>query len=121
MMLTLYGIPNCDSVKKTKNWLNEQHVDFVFHDVKKAGVTPELINSWLEHASWETLVNRKGTTWRNLSEAEKSAVIDNASALNCMINWPSVIKRPVLVYQSATKTQLVVGFLPDRFHSMISV
>lgn len=95
--MKLYGIPNCNTVKKARAWLAENNIDVQFHDFKKDGVSAALINSWLEQVSWEKLVNRAGITWRGLSDAAKAGVQDKPSALRLMLEKPSVIKRPVLV------------------------
>jgi arsenate reductase (glutaredoxin) len=97
MTIMLYGIPNCDQVKKARAWMDRHAVSYTFHDFKKAGVTRELIAGWLDHLPWDVLVNRKGTTWRGLSESQKTAVIDAETAIAVMLAFPSVIKRPVLV------------------------
>ncbi len=95
--MQLFGIPNCSTVKKARDWLTNNGVAYEFHDFKKKGVSHDLIEGWLSQMPWEKLVNRAGMTWRNLTDAEKSAVIDSNSALNLMLNKSSVIKRPVLV------------------------
>ena len=95
-MLTVYGIPNCDSVKKTRAWLQGHDVPHVFHDFKRQGV-PEALQSWIDQVGWEALLNRQGTTWRRLDEAQRQAVVDAASAKALMLSHSSVIKRPVLV------------------------
>ncbi len=105
-MTILYGIPNCDTVKKARTWLAEQGIPAEFHDFKKAGVTPDLIKHWLADVPWDVLVNRKGTTWRGLSDQRKASVVDAKSAAALMLELPSVIKRPVL----ATGKKTVVGF-----------
>jgi arsenate reductase len=96
MSVTLYGIPNCDTVKKARTWLDRQGVEYHFHDFKKAGITPELIEGWLKHVEWDVLVNRKGTTWRALPDERKTAIADADSATTLMVESPSVVKRPVL-------------------------
>ncbi|SHG58109.1 ArsC family reductase [Massilia sp. CF038] len=96
MKKTLYGIPNCDTVKKARTWLAEQDIEFTFHDFKKQGLERATAAQWLTQIDWQTLVNRKGTTWRNLPDERKAAVTDNDSALDLMLETPSVIKRPVL-------------------------
>jgi arsenate reductase (glutaredoxin) len=106
-MLTLYGIPNCNTVKKARDWLASHNIEVTFHDFKKHGVSPELFNGWLSQTPWEKLLNRAGMTWRNLSEAEKAAFTDAESALALMLAKPSVIKRPVLVRDDEI---LLVGF-----------
>jgi arsenate reductase len=105
-MTTLYGIPNCDTVKKARSWLADQGIPTAFHDFKKAGVTPELIQSWLSAVPWEVLLNRKGTTWRGLPDQKKAAVTDADSAAKLMLELPSIIKRPVVV----AGNKIIVGF-----------
>lgn len=95
--MQLFGIPNCNTVKKARDWLSLHNIAYEFHDFKKNGVTAALIEGWLTQQPWEKLVNRAGMTWRNLSDVEKAAVIDVPSALKLMLEKPSVIKRPVLV------------------------
>ena len=111
MTTTLYGIPNCDTVKKARTWLQDHGIDFTFHDFKKQGLTPELVKAWLQDLDWTTLVNRKGTTWRNLPDERKAAIVDADSALALMLENPSVIKRPVV--QGAGL--VTVGFSPAAF------
>ena len=95
--MQLFGIPNCSTVKKARDWLSSNGVTYDFHDFKKNGVSHDLLNAWLKQMPWEKLVNRAGMTWRNLTEEEKSAVTDASSALVLMLEKSSVIKRPVLV------------------------
>lgn len=94
--ITLYGIPNCDSVKKARAWLAERALPYTFHDFKKQGADTALIQRWLQHTDWQTLLNTRGTTWRQLDEATRTAVCDAASATACMVQHPSLIKRPVI-------------------------
>jgi len=96
MKKTLYGIPNCDTVKKARTWLADHQQPFDFHDFKKQGLERATVAAWLEQLDWEVLVNRKGTTWRKLSDEQRAAVTDKASALELMLANPSVVKRPVL-------------------------
>jgi Spx/MgsR family transcriptional regulator len=95
--MQLFGIPNCSTVKKARDWLTNNGVAYEFHDFKKNGVSHDLLKGWLSQMPWEKLVNRAGMTWRNLTDAEKAAVADANSALNLMLEKSSVIKRPVLV------------------------
>ncbi|MEO8654702.1 MAG: ArsC family reductase [Ramlibacter sp.] len=95
-MIVVYGISNCDTVKKARAWLAEQGIAYRFHDFKKQGVPGEQLDEWLAHCGWERLLNRKGTTWRNLDTNEQRAVHDAASAKDLMQANPSVIKRPVV-------------------------
>jgi arsenate reductase len=95
-MITLYGIPNCDTVKKARTWLAGQQQDFNFHDFRKQGLTAEQVQHWLKSVGWEVLVNKKGTTWRALPDERKASIVDADSAIALMLENPSVIKRPVL-------------------------
>lgn len=96
MTITLYGIPNCDTVKKARTWLADHQHDFTFHDFKKQGLERATVEQWLQQLSWEVLVNKKGTTWRALSDERKASIVDNDSATALMLENPSIIKRPVL-------------------------
>ena len=104
--ITLYGIPNCDTVKKARAWLTEHGVAYEFHDFKKQGVTPEQLSAWCAAVGWEVLLNRRGTTWRRLDAALQASVSDAASAVRLMQEQPSVIKRPVTDWGDA----LTIGF-----------
>lgn len=110
-MITLYGIPNCDTVKKARDWLTAHGVDYTFHDFKKQGV-PSQIDTWLKTVGWETLINRKGTAWRLLDDATKAGVTDAASAKAAALFQPSIIKRPVVEWADGKVT---VGFKPENF------
>ena len=111
-MTTLYGIPNCDTVKKARTWLSEHGVAHSFHDFKKQGVPEAALDQWLAAAGWETLVNRKGTTWRGLDETTRLAVVDNPSARAVLLQHPSLIKRPVVGWTDGSVT---VGFDPGAW------
>lgn len=106
-MITVHGIPNCDTVKKARAWLKEHGVEHDFHDFKKHGVPEADLDRWLAAAGWETVVNRKGTTWRQLDEATRTSVKDAASARAVALANPSVIKRPVVQW---TDGSITVGF-----------
>ncbi len=95
--MQLFGIPNCSTVKKARDWLEHNGVAYEFHDFKKNGVNRAMLENWLNQMPWENLVNRAGMTWRSLTEPEKSAVQDHDSAIKLMLEKSSVIKRPVLV------------------------
>ena len=110
--MKLYGIPNCDTVKRARAWLAEHGHDAVFHDFKKAGVPSERLDAWLAAAGWEVLLNRKGTTWRQLSDADRQAVIDAPSARALMLRLASVIKRPVVEWDDG---RITVGFDAARW------
>jgi Spx/MgsR family transcriptional regulator len=113
--ITVYGIPNCDSVKKARVWLTDHGVDYVFHDFKKQNVPPEAVDLWLKHVSWDVLVNRKGTTWRKLGPVMQASVVDNASARAVMLEHASVIKRPVVVKDQT----VIVGVNPEAWASVV--
>lgn len=116
--ITLYGIPNCDTVKKARDWLTGQGLAYQFHDFKKAGVPHAEMDLWLAAVGWETLLNRKGTMWRKLDPATQAAVVDAASAKSLMLVQPSVIKRPVVRWETAHKTQFTVGFKPENWSKL---
>lgn len=95
--MKLYGIPNCNTVKKARDWLDSKHIAYEFHDFKKQGVSQQLLENWLTQFPHEKLINRAGLTWRSLDENTKAGIVDNASAIALMQAKTSVIKRPVLV------------------------
>jgi Spx/MgsR family transcriptional regulator len=106
MNVTLYGIPNCDTVKKARAWLDGQGVAVRFHDFRKDGVPVPLLDAWIGDLGWERLVNRKGTTWRRLPPERQAAVADAAAARELMLAEPSAIRRPVVDWG----TSRTVGF-----------
>lgn len=110
--ISLYGIPNCDTVKKARQWLAGQGAEVQFHDFKKEGVPDALIDGWLQQVGWETLLNRKGNTWRGLDDDTKAGVTDAASARAVMQAQPSTIKRPVVRWPDGRVT---VGFSEAQF------
>jgi Spx/MgsR family transcriptional regulator len=105
-VIHLYGIPNCDTVKKARTWLDAQGRDYAFHDYKKEGADLERIAGWIAAAGLDTVVNRKGTTFRALSEADKAKAADAATAPALLAANPSVIKRPIVEHPGG----LLVGF-----------
>jgi len=109
---TVYGIPNCDSVKKARAWLSEHGLDHAFHDFKKQGVPEAKLDAWLKACGWEVVLNRKGTTWRQLDVATQARVVDAATAKALMLAQASVIKRPVIAWPSG---QTTVGFVPEQW------
>jgi arsenate reductase (glutaredoxin) len=110
MNTTVYGIPNCDTVKKARAWLAERGVEAAFHDYKKQGVPEAELRAWVKQLGWESLLNRKGTTWRKLDAAAQASVVDADSAIALMLAQPSVIRRPVLVRGGAKGGDLRAGF-----------
>jgi len=113
--ITLYGIPNCDTVKKSRAWFTEQGVDFQFHDFKKQGMPEARLPEWMNLVGWQKLVNRQGTTWRKLDTDMQASVNDDASASALMQNNPSVIKRPVAEWETGDQVHVSVGFTPDQW------
>jgi Spx/MgsR family transcriptional regulator len=95
--MKLYGIPNCNTVKKARAWLDTNGIQYEFHDFKKQGIDEAILKQWLTQQPWEKLVNRAGMTWRGLAEDVKAGIKDNTSAMALMQDKTSVIKRPVLV------------------------
>ncbi|MEY8879732.1 MAG: ArsC family reductase [Leptothrix sp. (in: b-proteobacteria)] len=114
-MITLYGIPNCDSVKKARAWLEAHGQPYTFHDFKKLGVPEPELDHWLAELGWEAVLNRSGTTWRKLDEAVKAGVTDAASARALMLAQASVIKRPVVRWIGGRHS---VGFSAERYASL---
>ena len=110
--MRLYGIPHCDTVKRARAWLAEQGIEHGFHDFKKAGVPPDRLDAWLAAAGWERLLNRNGTTWRQLDDAQRAGVADAAAARALMLLRPSVIKRPVVEWDDG---RITVGFDAARW------
>lgn len=103
-MITIYGIKNCNTVQKVLLYLNEHNINYTFHDFKKSGIDATTVEKWCTTLGWETLVNKKGTTWRKLTEEEKNSIIDQASAVTALCNNTSMIKRPVI-----TKNDEILG------------
>jgi arsenate reductase len=111
MTITIYGIPNCDTMKKARSWLADRGVDYAFHDYKSAGIDRGRLEKWSKKVGWETLLNRAGTTFRKLSDADKQG-LDEKKAIGLMLAQPSLIKRPVLDLGGG---KLLVGFKPEIY------
>ena len=114
-MTILYGIPNCGTVKKATNWLKANNVPFEWHDYKKSGISADKVTEWLTQQPWEKLINRAGTTWKKLSEQEKAAVTNNATAIELMTRQTSLIKRPILEIDGQI---VAVGFDADTYAAL---
>ena len=112
-MFTVYGIPNCNTVKKARTWLDDHGIEYVFHDYKKKGITPERIQEWYKQFPWEKLVNKAGTTWKALSDEEKALVQNEKTATDLMTTKTSVIKRPVI--EDASGKAIALGFLEENY------
>ena len=116
-MVTMYGIPNCDTVKKARYWLAERGMEVLFWDFKKQGIPTDELATWIDALGWEPLVNRKGATWRKLDVATQQLVVDAASAMQLMQSQPSVIKRPVVCWPDGSVS---VGFDADVWAQRIA-
>lgn len=114
MDLILYGIRNCDTVKRARAWLDEHGVAYTFHDFKAAGVDRTSLERWCSRHGWETVLNRAGTTFRRLDAAQQQD-LDEAGAVALMLAQPSLIKRPVLEGAAVS----LVGFKPDRYEAAL--
>ena len=114
MPLTLYGIKNCDTMKKARAWLDQRAIEYAFHDYKSAGIARGKLEGWAKEAGWETLLNKAGTTFRKLPDKDKVALTE-ARAMKLMLAHPSIIKRPVLELGG----KLLVGFKPEQYEALI--
>ena len=114
-MVHLYGIPNCDTMKKARKWLDDHGVAYDFHDYKKLGIDEQMLRGWIKQVGWETLLNRRGMMWRRVPQDVKAG-IDQDSAIRLMLETPSIIKRPVL----DTGDALHVGFSDDDYSRLFS-
>ena len=104
--MIVYGIPNCNTVKKAQDWLKQNKVDYTFHDFKKAGITETKLKEWSKQLGWQALINKKGTTWRQLEAKVQAAIVNEAAAIALMLEKSSVIKRPVV----ETGDKILLGF-----------
>lgn len=114
MSITLYGIPNCDTVKKARKWLDGKGLAYAFHDYKKQGADPARLGRWVAQAGWEKVLNRAGTTFRKLPEADKEG-LDAGKAVQVMAANPSAIKRPIVEYPGG----LLVGFKESEWEQAL--
>jgi Spx/MgsR family transcriptional regulator len=114
MAIAIYGIKNCDTVKKARAWLDKHKVDYAFHDYKAAGIERDRLERWTKKVGWETLLNRAGTTFKKLPDKDKNGVTE-AKAIALMLKQPSMIKRPVL---DAGGGKLLVGFKPEQYAAL---
>ena len=113
-MIKIYGIPNCDTMKKARKWLDDNNLEYEFHDYKKHGVPEKNLTRWAKTAGWDVVLNKRGTTWRKLNDEIKNN-IDEASSIQVMLEHPSAIKRPVL---EDGKT-LLVGFKEEDYKTLL--
>ena len=114
-MITVFGIKNCDTIKKARNWLTDHNIDYQFHDVRADGIDAEKIEYWIEQAGWESVLNCRGTTWRKLdSSIQETINADTVTAL--MLEHPAMIKRPVLDVDGA----ITIGFKADQYQTIFN-
>lgn len=111
--MILYGIRNCDSVRKAHVWLSEHGLDYRFHDFRKDGLELDLLQNWADNAGWEILLNKRSTTWQSLSVTDQ-ADLNAEKAVKLMLKHPTLIKRPVLVWDN----KVLVGFKPDTYETL---
>lgn len=112
----MYGIKNCDTIKKARRYLDDNGVSYQFHDYRVDGISDELLSDFIAQLGWEVLVNKRGTTWRKLTDEQKVSVTDDASAKNILLTEPAIIKRPVLV---SPDNRYIVGFSVDDYQNFI--
>jgi arsenate reductase (glutaredoxin) len=116
MPITIYGIKNCDTMKKARAWLDQHGVGYAFHDYKASGIERERLEGWCKKVGWETLLNRNGTTFRQLSDKDKNG-LDGKKAVALMLAQPSMIKRPVLDLGGGN---LIIGFTPELYREALA-
>lgn len=116
MSIEMYGIPNCDTVKKARKWLDANGQDYTFHDYKKEGADPKKVAAWIDAKSVDVVLNRRGMTFRKLSDAEKESAADSHQAVALLVQHPSMIKRPVVEHAAG----ILVGFKEDEWSAVLS-
>ena len=116
--IQVFGIPNCQSVKKARDWLSSKGVDHEFHDFKKSGIDEKHLTSWITQVGLEVVLNKKGTTWRQLPKKEQDAMVDEQAAVQAMITHPSLIKRPVIDFG---KGHVCIGVNPEAWSNVIGM
>ena len=112
-MLTLYGIKNCDTVKKARRWLEDHGVEYQFHDFRQDGLDKKLLSNWVEQLGWETVVNKRSTTWRSLSDKDKN-IKSNQQAIDLLLINPTLIKRPI----TQSEKILQIGFKEEEYKKL---
>ena len=113
--MILYGISNCDSVKKAKNWLETHNIDYQFHDFRKQGLDANTINQWLQSVSWDKILNKRSTSWRNLDPSIQQAV-NETTIVDLLVENPTLIKRPVMVVNDT----ITLGFNSDTYQGIFN-
>ncbi|MFS1538248.1 MAG: ArsC family reductase [Candidatus Phlomobacter fragariae] len=112
----LYGIKNCDTIKKARQWLHNNHIIYQFHDYRTDGISIELLEIFIQYLGWKTLINKRGMTWKKLSNEQKANIIDVASAKELMLKYPAIIKRPLL---TTTDNSYLLGFSRDEYQQFM--
>ena len=115
LVATLYGIKNCDSVKKARRWLEQHAADYRFHDFREHGLDKSAVSAWIDQLGWETVVNKRSTTWKQLSDAQRQQM-DAKSAIACILENPTLVKRPLLDLNGAYH----VGFNADHYSTLFT-
>ncbi|MEZ8635039.1 ArsC family reductase [Vibrio cyclitrophicus] len=115
MTITMFGIPNCDTIKKAKKWLEAEGIEFEFHDYRKQGITEELVTSFCSELGWELVLNKRGTTYRQLSQEQKEALTED-KAVSLLVEQPAMIKRPILKVDG----KLHIGFKADQYAAIFA-
>ncbi|PMH41057.1 arsenate reductase [Vibrio sp. 10N.286.49.B3] len=110
MPIIMYGIPNCDTIKKAKKWLQDNEIDFEFHDYRKQGISEEMVRTFCHQLGWEQVLNKRGTTYRKLSQEQKDS-LDEATAIALLVEQPAMIKRPILL----SNDRYIIGFKADLY------
>lgn len=114
--LYLYGIKNCDTIKKAKKWLEEQQIAYQFHDYRADGLDAELLRTFIDQLGWESLLNTRGTTWRKLDESVRQSINNADSAAELMLAQPAITKRPLLAHNQ----RMLLGFNPDQYTQFLA-
>lgn len=114
---TLYGIKNCDTIKKARRFFEKHHVNYQFHDYRTDGLDADLLNSFIVELGWQALLNTRGTTWRKLDETLRASIIDSSSAAKLMLDMPAIIKRPLL---SIPGKPMLLGFNESNYQQIIN-
>ncbi|MPW35216.1 ArsC family reductase [Vibrio sp. B1Z05] len=116
MSVIMYGIPNCDTIKKAKKWLQEHQIEFTFHDYRKQGITSDMVSEFCDHLGWELVLNKRGTTYRQLDDEQKQS-LNHDSAITLLVEHPAMIKRPII----RVGEQLHIGFKADQYDRIFNV
>ncbi|MGF1739625.1 ArsC family reductase [Vibrio profundum] len=115
MSVTMFGIPNCDTIKKAKKWLDSQGISYQFHDYRKQGIDEQLVRRFCQELGWESVVNKRGTTYRQLSYEQKQS-LNEQSAITLLIEMPAMVKRPII----SVNNQLHIGFKPEQYANIFT-